>query len=127
MKTKWLPVMTMMALMGCASSAMRPSESSLKTLITDNGLKFFELSFPELPGQLLQPSANTSQTPPQTLTTEKMQRITSHMVDTSGYCQSGHKLLGRFAGQTVNTIRGECIDKANANDRQKFPNTIERW
>ncbi len=49
------------------------------------------------------------------------------LLDKNGFCRGGYLMLGRFAGESQIRLRGECKDTATPEDRQRFPNTIEKW
>lgn len=42
----------------------------------------------------------------------------------SGFCRDGYMELDRMMEPQQTFIKGECIEAAGANDREKFPNNI---
>lgn len=114
----------------CSSCARKPPPSSLQlqTRITDGGLKLFELTFPML-AHHINPPQNSGRPgkPRNELNSRRMQVLLDEVIEESGYCREGYVLLGRYAGETVQRLRGECRDRATAEDRQRFPDSIARW
>jgi hypothetical protein len=125
-----LCVLTALSLSACSSNNRHLQDDSLqfKTLITAEGQKRFEISAAPKPQDILRPTRQTTDTP------QSQRSIETHLLnaleqalDTSGFCQNGYLLLGRFAGESLYRLRGECKDLATPADRSKFPNSIERW
>ncbi|MDH3902195.1 MAG: hypothetical protein OES90_03130, partial [Xanthomonadales bacterium] len=43
----------------------------------------------------------------------------------TGYCRDGFMELDRMMEPGQTFIKGECVEAASVNDREKFPNEIE--
>lgn len=114
----------------CTSSRNKLPPAELQTRITQGGLKLFELSSPMQARPMTLPNGNPRQQRPVN-DGRKMQKHMQDMLDEvmeqTGYCRAGYVLLGRYAGETTRRVRGECRDRATEEDRQKFPDDIERW
>lgn len=107
---------------------------SFRTLITPDNIKRFELSVPAKPLDVMK-QMNRGRDSDRDGRGEFQQRHTDvylkyaleDILDHNGFCQQGYLLLGRFAGENQNRLRGECKDSASAEDRAKFPNSIQKW
>jgi hypothetical protein len=113
----------------CASSRNKPTVE-LQTRITEGGLKLFELSTPMQAAPTTLPTGNPRQQRPDNSDRQMQKHLLKtldEVMEQSGYCREGYVLLGRYAGETARRVRGECRDRATAEDRQKFPDNIERW
>jgi hypothetical protein len=120
-------ILISITLAGCATNPLHSSASGLKTRITDDGLKLFELKFPEAPTKLDLRQRTYGQEAAPSLTSEQMAKYLEAVMGESFFCRKGYKLLGRYAGETTHSLRGECNDKATATDRKTYPDTITHW
>lgn len=113
---------------GCAHKKSDIRALELQTRITDGGLKLFELTFPAPPQNMSLPtgSERPRKKRPETSARE-MQSLLDEVMEQSQYCREGYVLLGRYAGETIRRLRGECKDRATDRDRQRFPDTVQRW
>lgn len=110
---------------GCTSARTPDPEVRLLTLIRDNGLKLFEMHFP-LPPRDSPLEGNRRQQKPR-LDERRMQAALEERMAVTGFCREGYLLLGRHSGVTVQTLRGECRDRATKEDRERFEDTIQQW
>lgn len=110
----------------CSACANKPPPGSvhLNTLITSDGLKLFELALPRASGGEREPGEPR---PEPGFSEGRVLAILETMLLETGYCRAGYVLLGRYAGETMGRVRGECKDRATAQDRERFPDTIARW
>lgn len=117
-------------LLACTASNPPPGYYQFGTLITDEGLKLFELRYP-LPQREFRPSTQSQQIRAPRDPHEKSEKLAlnflQNKLDASAFCREGYMLLGRHAGLTAQRIRGECKERAIPADREKFPDTIEQW
>ena len=130
MKTIWLAVLVaaLGGLAACAHKGPPPGTLQLKTRITDDGLKLFELVFPMPNRPLEMPSGGGERRKPRPdLSGKQMLALLDEVVTQSQFCRQGYVLLGRYAGETTARLRGECNDRATTADRDRFPDTINRW
>jgi hypothetical protein len=120
----------LLLLLGLGGCVHRKSDAPLpmQTRITEGGLKLFEVIFPVPVDTLAMPNSS-GRTPKQqkALSSKHMQKMLDEVMEQSGYCREGYVVLGRYAGETTRRMRGECRDRATDQDRQRFPDTIERW
>ena len=113
---------------GCAHKKSDIRALDLQTRITEGGLKLFELTFPIQSEPLSLPtgSERPKKKRPET-SARQMQNMLDEVMEQSQYCRDGYVLLGRYAGETARRLRGECKDRATDEDRQRFPDTVQRW
>lgn len=115
-----------LSLSACQSHSVHTLEFG--TRITDDGYKLFQLVYPQAEPELRLPSQSQHRREPRPAVSEKrVLSVLEKTIETNGYCREGYTLLGRYAGETTNRIRGECHDKANTMDRQLYPDTITQW
>lgn len=108
---------------------------SFRTLITSDNIKRFELSVPPKPVDLMRQMNRRSENGEGDSRSQSQQHYTDtylkyaleDILDENKFCRDGYLLLGRFAGENQNRLRGECKDNATAAERDKFPNTISKW
>lgn len=128
---KWLPglVILLGLAAGCARSRdLQPLE--LQTRITSGGLKLFELRLPVREHRVeppTNPHRRQRRSPDDRHSQKPIHQMVDQALEQSGYCRDGYVLLGRYAGETVRRIRGECRERATEDDRHRFPDTVERW
>lgn len=125
---KPLALSALLSLMACQTS--RPQTFQFDTRITNEGYKLFQLAYPQMHTELRLPNASAStnhRRRPQYITEKRLRAVLEEKLIENGYCRQGYVLLGRAGGDTSNRLRGECRDKANARDRQTYPDSIERW
>lgn len=124
-----------MTLVACAKTDHLQTQALLfQTLITADRFKRFEVSVTPKPLDPLR-SVNSTSARDNDGRAEYLQRSTDlylraeleAVLEKNGFCREGYLLLGRFAGQNQYRLRGECKDLASDQDRQQFPNTIQRW
>lgn len=116
---------------GCATKRHAPP-MQLQTRITEGGLKLFEFASHAVPQQPMggPPGGGARGTGggrSKTSDSKRLLAMLDEAMEQSQYCRQGYVLLGRYAGETVQRLRGECRDRATDEDRQRFPDTIERW
>jgi hypothetical protein len=114
-------------LCGISACSQQPYGSGahwqFKTLITSDNIKRFELS---VPPKVIDPLSQKHYEE----TSPSQRYFKSQLEDTlaqNGFCREGYLPLGRFAGESSYRLRGECKEAASAEDKAKFPNSIERW
>lgn len=112
---------------GCANKKAELRALELQTRITDGGLKLFEVTFPMPARPLTLPTGERPRKPRPETSARQMQNLLDEIMAQSQYCRDGYVLLGRYAGETTRRLRGECKDRATDEDRQRFPDTVERW
>lgn len=113
---------------GCVSTPAAKPEN-FGTFITPEGLKLFELRFaqPKREVRVGEPQREASpRREQQRLARERLGTLEATLAAT-GFCREGYTLLGRYAGETVERLRGECQERASEQDRTRFPNDILRW
>lgn len=96
----------------------------LNTLITDRGIKLFEMTYPGAAKDPMRLSLRPQNKP---WSERKIMNYLNAALEQSGYCNKGFVTLGRHAGETTHKVRGECKDLATPNDRANFPDTIQIW
>lgn len=123
-----LCLLLLLGLGGCIHRSKSEAPLPMQTRITEGGLKLFEVIFP-MPVDVMAMPGSNGRTPKQqkALSSKHMQKMLDEVMEQSGYCRDGYVLLGRYAGETTRRMRGECRDRATNEDRQRFPDTIERW
>lgn len=124
---RWLLIVLCIAA-GCAHRQADIRALELQTRITEGGLKLFELTFPMQSQPMTLPTG--SERPPKKrpeTNARQMQSMLDEVMEQSQYCRDGYVLLGRYAGETTRRLRGECKDRATDEDRQRFPDTVQRW
>jgi hypothetical protein len=121
----------LLTLLLCSTCANKPPPGSvqLSTRITDDGLKLFELALPR--------ASNTAdhggapgpgeRRPEPGFNEGRVLAILESVMEESRYCRAGYVLLGRYAGETMGRVRGECKDRATDEDRARYPDTITLW
>lgn len=110
----------------CASvGPLISGPQEFKTLITSDNIKRFELSVLPRPMHI-DPQASRQKIESGPNERQLLASLKATLAS-NGFCRDGFLLLGRYAGESNNRLRGECKDAANAEDKAKFPNTIERW
>lgn len=98
------------------------------TRITDDGYKQFQLVYPRTTHELRLPgSGQARHQDKRQLSQRQVLSALEQILQDKGYCRKGYMLLGRYAGETINRVRGECREKASSADRDAHPDTIERW
>lgn len=116
-------LIALLALSGCLHKPLTPP-TQFSSQITTGGLKLFEMTYPgPKPAIISMRSAKT-------MNGWSNKRVLASLSDTleqNHFCRQGYLILGRYAGETTNKIRGECKEPANSDDRQIYPNTIARW
>lgn len=116
----------LLSISACQSSP--PRAFQFDTRITADGYKLFQLVYPQEHVELRLPGANTNRRPQtEGVSEHRAVSMLEQMLKANGYCRQGYILLGRAGGETSNRLRGECRERANAQDRRDYPNTIERW
>lgn len=115
-----------LALNACQS---HPSQDfRFGTRITDDGYKQFQLVFPRTAQELRLPGSRQNRDQrDHGINQREVLSALEQILQDNGYCREGYMLLGRYAGETSNRVRGECRDKANRMDREAHPDTIEQW
>lgn len=116
-----------LALSAC-QSARTPSHR-FDTHITSADYKLFQLTFPRpsYTVQLQQSRREERRRSTPELTEQRIAATLEDIFEQNGYCRQGYVILGRYAGETSNRVRGECRERASAEDRSTYSNTIERW
>lgn len=110
----------------CASvGPLISGPQEFKTLITSDNIKRFELSVLPRPMHI-DPQANRQKIEPGPSERQLLASLKATLAS-NGFCREGFLLLGRYAGESTQRLRGECKDSASAEDKSRFPNTIERW
>lgn len=117
---------------GCAHKRHAAPPMQLQTRITEGGLKLFEFASHAVPQQPMGGppgggARGTGGSRSKTSDSKRLLAMLDEAMEQSQYCRQGYVLLGRYAGETVQRLRGECRDRATDEDRQSFPDTIERW
>lgn len=115
-------------LANCASAPTARPEN-FGTFITPEGLKLFELRFarPSRDVRVGEPRREVSPRREQQRLARERLGILEATLTATGFCREGYTLLGRYAGETVERLRGECQERATEQDRARFPNDILRW
>lgn len=129
LQLSWLIVLLILS--ACASQERLPPEFRFTTHITPQDYKLFQLSFPALPlDQQIRPQQNYNQRSrgDQQRNRERyVTRVLQRAVELSDFCREGYIQLGRYAGETTQRLRGQCRELASDQDRENFPNTLQRW
>lgn len=114
---------------GCSNHKVKASHFRFNTLITEQGIKLFELSsqYRREPF-VIKPVANPygEKKENDAINKRLLAELEYHMEATK-FCRKGYLLLGRHAGETTHKIRGECRERASEDDIGTFPNTIKQW
>ena len=116
----------LLAALWCGACASKPPPGSvhLNTLITQDGLKLFELALPRASHAEREPGEHR---PEPGFSEGRVLALLETALAETHYCRAGYVLLGRYAGETMGRVRGECKDRATEEDRAHFPDTIARW
>lgn len=127
LKASWI-VLTALVTILCGCQNSPPQSVRFDTLITDDDVKRFQLTF-EQPARVLQlpRRGDGNQQQPRAPSEEYMRATLQRILEDNNYCRQGHLVFGRSAGQTSYRLRGECRDPASAADRQRFADTIDSW
>lgn len=124
-----LACLSLALLAGCASNRQAPTPENFGTFITADGLKLFELRFAR-PSREIRVGESQRQVSPrreqQRLARDRLNTLEATLEATK-FCREGYTLLGRYAGETIERLRGECQERATEEDRARFPNDILRW
>ena len=114
---------TLMA--GVAGCSTRLPQLQFATHITEDGYKLFQIAYPAPQKPIRLPGESTRQQKP--INEKRWRAALDQTLEKSGYCREGYVLLGRYAGESVNRLRGECRELASTEDRQNFSDDIARW
>ena len=124
----WLILVVLLGATGCTHrDLIPPANQLLKTRITADGLKLFELDFPMRPAPEGVQDERVRRKPRPEASAKHLQSVLEEVMLQMQYCRQGYVLLGRYAGETTRRLRGECNDRATEEDRRRFPDTIARW
>lgn len=112
---------------GCASNGPIPQELKFTTHISNGQYKLFQLTYPAPTRNLFNSSQQYDPGEQYRARRKYIRKMLDQAVLESNYCREGYRLLARYAGETSRRIRGECREKATAEDIKNFPNTLPHW
>lgn len=137
--TRWIllfsaAVLSAALLAACSSVDFAAEETKFNTRIAENNLKHFEVSITK---KQVDPLRQANQDPrnrsrrmteysPKQLEKTLRQAADYHIKKTQ-YCRQGYWIIETNRFTPTMTLRGECNEPANEQDRKNFPDSIELW
>ncbi len=112
---------------GCQLLHEPPPTSALSTLITKDGIKLFELALRAKKPIRLSVNETSHKDINTGISEKRVHHQLNVLLERTKYCREGYIILGRYAGETVHRVRGECRDRASEADYSAYPNTIDQW
>lgn len=112
---------------GCAHKAL-PEGFRFTTHITPERHKLFQLAFPAPERRVSLYNNRTPQNEGKPRFSDRqLTALLERALQRFPFCRDGYLLLGRYAGETTERIRGECTEQASDEDITQFPNTLKQW